>query len=51
MPAISPHVMVIETASKVDTCFIIIELIATLAAAGAIRSKYLLDGSIQWIPV
>jgi hypothetical protein len=31
--------MATETASKVGTCFIVVLLIVTLAAAGAIRSK------------
>ena len=32
-------VMAIKTANKVGTCFIFVELIVTLAAAWAIRSK------------
>jgi hypothetical protein len=43
--------MIIETASKVGTFCIIIVLIVALAAAGAIRSEYLSDGGIQWLPV
>jgi len=43
--------MAIETASKVGTCCIIIVLIVSLAAAGAIRSEYLPDGGVQWLPV
>jgi len=38
--------MAIKTASKVGTSSIIVMLIVGMAPAGAIRSEYLLNGSI-----
>jgi len=43
--------MAIKTANKVGTCCIIIKLIVILAAAWVIRSEYLPDGGVQWLPV
>ena len=39
----------IETASKVGTFYIIVLFAVALVAAGAIWSKKLLDGSVQWL--
>ena len=41
----------IETASKVGTFYIIVLFAVALVAAGAIWSKKLLDGGVQWLPV
>ena len=41
----------IEAASKVGTFCIGVLLIVALAAARAIRSGELPDGSVQWLPV
>ena len=44
-------VMTIKTASKVGTFLIDVLFAVTLAAAGAIWSKKLPDGGVQWLPV
>jgi len=41
--------MAIEMASKEGTFCIVILLIVAMAAAGAIRSKQLPNGSAQWL--
>jgi hypothetical protein len=43
--------MTIKTASKVGTLLINVLFAITLEAAGAIRSKKLPDGGVQWLPV
>ena len=42
--------MAIEMAVEVGTFCIVVLLIVSLVAAGAIRSKQVPDGSIQWLP-